>query len=778
MPTNLHFNILDFCHLIVGVVFLFYIKTLCSYLAIPVWRKFDNVNLFGDNRSYVFFGVRLRLCAFFIFITKEDKEMQKAKKLFSILLAILVLMSMMTVAQISTAASTSHTQAEAVNWIKARANEGWWKDVDGAYGCQCVDLIKAYYQYWGYDTTRGNAWEYKSGHLPAGSNWYYSGTPVPGSVFVKDKDSTWTMGHVGLVYAVEGSTIYTVETNVASPYDGGYPHAKATYKSHPKSYAVTFINPTFSNPVPTITDKQAPTISNIYQNDFSSSGYTLHFTATDNIALDYANIYTTATGQNQQGERINLSGTSQSVSYSVKYSKFNNVKTGYRHGIWIFDKAGNVYKSEWINVDYDDEIPVISKVYATDFSPNGFNLIFTASDNKELQKAIVYTNVNNKNQKGQEIALSGKSRTVSVSIKYSDFNNAISGYKHGIWLYDKSGNVNKSPWYYIENETEEPKIKDVKILNKTDEGYTLNYTVSDNSSLSYVRVYTWTKASNQKSVDISLEGKDASLSYYVKYSDFDNDKSGYIHGIWLFDGNGNKYYSPYLYVDELIKTEEKTTEPTTNNPTQPVTNEPTDSTAPSTTEPITTVPSTNITEPTVPLPSIPEPTSPSVIEKKDISAWDVLGLTNKTYTGKAVTQKLIVTDGKEIATVKSTYTNNKKAGSATIAITGTGVYTGTIVKTFKITKASNPVKITAKKIVTAKAKKKTTIKKAIIVKKAKGKVTYKTNNKKVTVKSGNLIISKGLKKGKTYKVKITITAKGNSNFKSKKIAKTIKIKVK
>ncbi len=529
--------------------------------------------------------------------------MKKIRSSLSIILAVIMVLSVFVVVPITSSAATAHTQSEAVNWIKAKANDGWWQDVDGAYGCQCVDLIKAYYQYFGYAAVQGNAWEYKSGHLPAGSNWSYSGTPKPGSVFVKDKDSTWTMGHVGLVYAVEGSTIYTVETNVASPYDGGHPYAKAQYRTHPISYAVTFINPTFSS-APVVADTQSPTVSNIYQNDYNDSGYTLHFTAVDNVELGYATVYTNVGTQHKE-ERVNLSGTNQSVSYRVRYSDFSNVRKGYVHGIWVFDKTGNVCKSPWINVYNDDELPVISKVYASDFTDTGFNLVFTASDNKELQKAIVYTNVNDKDQKGQEIKLSGKTQTVSQKIKYSDFKNAKSGYKHGIWLYDKFGNVKKSPWIYTENETEEPIINDVKILNITDEGYTLNYSVSDNSSLSYVRVFTWTKASNQKSVDISLEGKSATLSYSVRYKDFDNDKTGYIHGIWLFDGNGNKHYSPYLYVDEMIKNQNEETQSITNIPT-----------VPAYTDPIVTEPITPpvVTDPTQP--SIPKPTLPKVTAKK------------------------------------------------------------------------------------------------------------------------------------------------------------------
>lgn len=163
----------------------------------------------------------------------------------------------------------------------------------------------------------------------------------------------------------------------------------------------------------------------------------------------------------------------------------------------------------------------------------------------------------------------------------------------------------------------------------------------------------------------------------------------------------------------------------------------------------------------------------------DISKWNVSGIKNMTYTGKALTLSGIVVskDGK-IADVEQAYKNNKNAGTATLTITGTGYFKGKIVKTFKINKAANTVKVTAKKSVTANAKKKTTIKKAVTVKNEKGKVTYSTNNKKVTVKKGAMTIAKGLKKGKTIKVKVTVTAKGNGNYKSKKVEKTVSIKVK
>lgn len=162
-----------------------------------------------------------------------------------------------------------------------------------------------------------------------------------------------------------------------------------------------------------------------------------------------------------------------------------------------------------------------------------------------------------------------------------------------------------------------------------------------------------------------------------------------------------------------------------------------------------------------------------------IRDWNVTGIKNLTYTGKPLKQSnIIVSKDGEYADFTVKYKNNLNVGTATVTLTGDGDYYGTITKTFAINKAKNPVKVIAKKAVTAKAKKKTTIKNAVKVSKAQGSVSFKTNNKKVTVKKGTMTVAKGLKKGKTYKVNVTITAKGNSNYKSGKLVKTISIKVK
>lgn len=72
----------------------------------------------------------------------------------------------------------------------------------------------------------------------------------------------------------------------------------------------------------------------------------------------------------------------------------------------------------------------------------------------------------------------------------------------------------------------------------------------------------------------------------------------------------------------------------------------------------------------------------------NLSKFTVTGITNKTYTGKTLTQSIVVKNGK--TTLKKgtdyniSYKNNKNIGTATVTITGKGKYTGKITKTFKI----------------------------------------------------------------------------------------------
>ena len=87
--------------------------------------------------------------------------------------------------------------------------------------------------------------------------------------------------------------------------------------------------------------------------------------------------------------------------------------------------------------------------------------------------------------------------------------------------------------------------------------------------------------------------------------------------------------------------------------------------------------------------------------KNNFKKATVSGISNKSYTGKNITQSITVKyNGKTLK--KGTdytvfYSSSKSIGTATVKITGKGSYTGTITKTFKINPAKQKIqKLTAK----------------------------------------------------------------------------------
>lgn len=173
-----------------------------------------------------------------------------AKRTLSLILALFMTLSTLSTIALP-ASAASHTQAEAVEWIKARGNESWWEDVDDAYGCQCVDLIRKYYLYLVGYQVGGNGCDYGSNTLPSG--WYRDYTPTPGCIISWNATSDNPYGHVALVYAVSGTTVYTVETNVfdnwelANAHSGerGWSNARFITRYNPQN--VVYTHPDFSH---------------------------------------------------------------------------------------------------------------------------------------------------------------------------------------------------------------------------------------------------------------------------------------------------------------------------------------------------------------------------------------------------------------------------------------------------------------------------------------------------------------------------------------------------
>lgn len=116
--------------------------------------------------------------------------------------------------------------------------------------------------------------------------------------------------------------------------------------------------------------------------------------------------------------------------------------------------------------------------------------------------------------------------------------------------------------------------------------------------------------------------------------------------------------------------------------------------------------------------------------KTNIAGWKVSGVVNKTYNGKAQTQKVTVKNGRKKATVKLSYAKNHKSiGKTYVDVKGTGKFYGTIRKTFYIT----PAKPYAS------------------VKTSKGKISVKVKGLKGGAKGEIAYRKKGSKAWKKYK---------------------------
>lgn len=175
-------------------------------------------------------------------------------------------------------AASSYTKEDGANWACARANEGWNVDVDGYYGCQCVDLILAYYNCLvGYHVS-GNAKDYASNSLPSGWTRVYS-NPQVGDIVVWGAGASigWgttryansTYGHIGIIKGVNSDgSISTVETNAEQG-------SAAHYYQRSAANVACYIRPNFKSSTSTVSNNfTSITASEISQNSAKLSATT------------------------------------------------------------------------------------------------------------------------------------------------------------------------------------------------------------------------------------------------------------------------------------------------------------------------------------------------------------------------------------------------------------------------------------------------------------------------------------------------------------------------
>ena len=146
---------------------------------------------------------------------------------------------------------------------------------------------------------------------------------------------------------------------------------------------------------------------------------------------------------------------------------------------------------------------------------------------------------------------------------------------------------------------------------------------------------------------------------------------------------------------------------------------------------------------------------------------------------------LALTAGKDYSITWSN-SSSKNTGTYTVTLTGTGDYTGQAKASYKILKAANPMKVRMKpvKVRYSKLKRNNLVikrTKAFIVKKAKGKVSFRkksgSKNIRIDRKTGKITIRKKTPK-KLYRIKVKVTAAGTKNYRQSSKTVLLKVRVK
>ena len=362
--------------------------------------------------------------------------MKKIKHLFSILVCLVLIVSVLHVQKTVNVNGATHTQAEAVAWANAQIGKGL--NYDGVYGNQCVDLIAYYYQYLGASTPGGNAEAYRYNALPSG--WVRVSSPQTGDIAVWKPDYTYgayqtgAYGHVGIVTGVSGSTITVVNQNFAN-------QAYCTSNNFPTAVIDCYIRPNWKGG-----DTTPPQISNFRIVQILENSFTVEATVTDNVGVTFGEfmVWSDKNGQDDLWGHVGtISGNK--ITCTIYINDHHNNDQGYYFcHLYLYDAAGNVTSKALENIYIGDkEKPTISNFHLVSKTDTSFTVEATVNDNIGVTfgEFMVWSDKNGQDDLwGHEGTIKGDK--ITCTIKISDHHNNDKGlYYCHLYLYDMTGNV-------------------------------------------------------------------------------------------------------------------------------------------------------------------------------------------------------------------------------------------------------------------------------------------------------------------------------------------------
>lgn len=292
---------------------------------------------------------------------------------------------------------------------------------------------------------------------------------------------------------------------------------------------------------------EAPVISNAKITNVSRSGYTVTCTVTDDNAVDRV-LMPTWSENNGQDDLIWYTANRTGNTYTIEVDMMNhNYDTGkINTDIYAYDDEGEYSKLELDTKIEENQAPVISDVKVINVTSDEYTVICKVTDDLEVVRVQMPTWTVNNGQDDivwHEAELKNGVATFTVNRKdhnfeYGDYITHIYAYdREGLKGFSICGTVNlKEPDI---NTSTKPIIKNVKISNINDSGYTVTCTVLSNNKITEVLFPTWTYKNEQDDLIWGVGQKlENEYTFRVNRSDYNYEFGTYVTHIYAYDEKG------------------------------------------------------------------------------------------------------------------------------------------------------------------------------------------------------------------------------------------------
>lgn len=255
---------------------------------------------------------------------------------------------------------------------------------------------------------------------------------------------------------------------------------------------------------------------------------------------------------NNQDDIVWGSGTPNGnvYSYRVNISDHNNETKEYLTHIYAYDSGGNYSCcSIGVTTPQNDNIePAITDISIIDMDDSGFTVRCRVTDNTYISRVMFPTWTT---ENGQDDIIwgwgIGDGDTYTYRVNISEHNGELDNYLTHIYAYDYSNNVISvsAGVTSIARDTTPPVISEAYISDLSENGYTVNCMVNDDSTIDRVQFPTWTlkEDANGNNQDDIVWGNGANngnlYSYRVNISDHGNEAGDYLTHIYAYDALGN-----------------------------------------------------------------------------------------------------------------------------------------------------------------------------------------------------------------------------------------------